>query len=388
MTKQNHRVNSNLEAELLWQMLSEPGDMLAGFLARQITPSQLLAEMTGPRVQNLWTEYCAHGEPDLIPFVSNAVDRMRLRLERLDLKVAITRAAAFDFHPVLVSQFPRLERQLLDLGTAAPRVLWMAGTPDVVELDGLGIVGSRECSKYGIDVAKAIAGRLTDSHAVISGGAVGIDSAAHRAAIENGIPTISYLAGGPDRLYPTVNLPLFQSIRQHGGVLIAECAPGTPPGRWRFLQRNRLIAAHSRVVVVAESGYRSGARNTARVAGDLGRAVYAAPGPVTASASAGCNLMIAQGTAECLTDFDEPVDALTGKITREEYRRWRPANEQRVLDELDEKGLALEEIATLAGLSIRETKKALESLEERHEARLRGNLWILIPPNQQLLSIR
>lgn len=378
MSGTDNGARSKLVAELHWQMLSEPGDTLAGQLVRLINPTQLLDELQRPNVQMIWSEYCAAIDSDLLPFVASAVERMRLRLDRLDLAAAISRAAAFDFEPVAISDLPLVERQFLDLGPAAPRVLWIAGNPQALELTSLGVVGSRQCSNYGVAVVRGVIDRLTESQAVVSGGAVGIDSAAHRAAVDNGVPTVSYLAGGPDRLYPSVNLPLFAAIKQSGGALVAECAPGTPPGRWRFLQRNRLIAAHSRVLLVAECGYRSGARNTARVAGEIGRAVYAAPGPVTASASAGCNLMIAQGTAECMADFDEPVDALTGSITKEENTRWRPANERRVLDELEEQGQALDELAFRAGLSLRETAKALESLEERHEAKKRGELWMLI----------
>lgn len=377
MPKTENQSRHGLLAELQWQMLSEPGDTLAGQLVRLIGPEQLLEELKRPNVQSIWTEYCTKTDPDLVPFVETAVQRMRLRLNRIDLAAAVGRAAAFDFEPVAVSDFPILERQFLDLGPAAPRVLWLAGNPQAAESTALGVVGSRQCSNYGVAVVRGVVDRLTDSQSVVSGGAIGIDAAAHRAAIENGIPTVSYLAGGPDRLYPSANLPLFQSIKQSGGALIAECAPGTPPGKWRFLQRNRLIAAHSRVLLVAECGYRSGARNTARIAGEIGRAVYAAPGPVTASASAGCNLMIAQGTAECMADFDEPVDALTGTITKEENLRWRPANERRVLDELDEQGQTLDDIAFRAGLSHRETAKALESLEERHEAKKQAALWVL-----------
>lgn len=356
--------------------------MLTGTLARLVKPAQLIEELRSGRATQLWRELCAAHEPDLVNFLPSAIDRLNLRLARVDLPQALRRAADFDFRPQLVSEFPNLERSLLDLGAAAPRVVWIAGDTSVLNLDSLGMVGSRQCSSYGISVVRGVLERLTDSHSVVSGGAIGIDSAAHRIALENGIPTVSYLAGGPDRLYPSLNLPLFESIKRAGGALVAECAPGTPPGRWRFLQRNRLIAAQSRVLLVAECGYRSGARNTARIAGELGRTVYAAPGQLTSSASAGCNLMISYGTAQCLTDFDEPVDALTGAEPRNKAPRWRPANEQRVLDELETTGQSLIDIANRAGLSIREASKTLEALTERGEARKRGEAWVRGDSNQ------
>lgn len=367
-----------LHDELRWQLLSEPGDMLSGFLVRDSEAGLLLHELHEPGVYEMWAERILRAEPDLLPHLDSAIERMRLRASHFDLDVALARAQIFGFKPHLIANNDALQSQLFDLGYGAPRVLWLAGSTDVLDLPAVGIVGSRQCSSYGLTVASGVIANLTDDHCVVSGGAIGIDAGAHRTALKNGIPTISYLAGGPDRLYPTANLPLFDLIIKGGGAVISECAPGTPPGRWRFLQRNRLIAAHSKVLVVAECGYRSGARNTARIAGELGRAVYAAPGPITSSASAGCNLMIAQGTAECLTDFDEVADALTGSVSKIEYQRWRPPIEQRTLDELEPEGSTESEICIGAGLSRREVCKALESLSERGEAQKRGERWFRV----------
>lgn len=370
-------MESELRAELLWQMLSEPGDELAGFLVRQVSAARLLSELKSDSVVQKWCDYCESDDPALTKFVPAAVERLRLRFQRIDLNQAISRAAVFDFVPRMVKHFPQLEQQFLDLGPAAPRVLWVAGDAQVVELPGLGLVGSRQCTGYGVSVVQGLIDRLTDGQSVVSGGALGIDTAAHRAALTVGVPTVSYLAGGPDRLYPSANLPLFERIKRAGGALIAECAPGTPPGRWRFLQRNRLIAAQSKVLVVAECGYRSGARNTATIAGDLGRAVFAAPGPINSSASAGCNLMIAHDRAQCLADFDEPIDTLLGHVSKREHRRRRPPNEQRISDELEPTGQSADELACRAGLSVREAVKALESLLDRNEARRIGDKWAL-----------
>ena len=300
---------------------------------------------------------------------------MRARLARLDLDQSIERAARFGFKPILVAELSALESAFGELGLAAPKVLWVAGDVNALLLPAMGIVGSRQCTSYGVEVTRAMVATLPQDFAVVSGGALGIDAAAHRSAVECGVPTVSYLAGGPDKLYPSANMPLFEQILVNGGALVAECAPGTPPGRWRFLQRNRLIAAHSRLLIVAECGFRSGARNTARIAAELGRPVFAAPGPITSSASLGCNLMIEHGTAFCLSDVERPLDLLLGRETKQLQRFGRPEGETRVLDDLEHEPSTAEDLAQRSGITLREVHRILEALEARNEVRKRGSGW-------------
>ena len=146
---------------------------------------------------------------------------------------------------------------------------------------------------------------------IISGGAYGIDAHAHRAALAGGssgsMPTIAVMAGGVDRFYPSGNEELLRTVANQGAVL-AEVPPGSAPTRYRFLQRNRLIAALASVTVVVEARWRSGALNTAHHAETLGRAVGAVPGSVHSANSAGCHRLLREGGAVCVTDAGEVAE--------------------------------------------------------------------------------
>lgn len=351
--------------------------MFASFLLSGSSAAERLHQLRSKNVHRHWAEFCIESaRPEWVSEVAPAIERMRARLAAVNLENSIKRAARFGFHPAMVADLPDLEFALNDLDLSAPKVLWIAGSQAALQLPAVGIVGSRQCTPYGTEVTRALVSTLPQDFAIVSGGALGIDATAHRAAVDCGVPTISYLAGGADKLYPTANMPLFEQILSKGGALVAECAPGTPPGRWRFLQRNRLIAAHSKVLVVSECGYRSGARNTARIAAELGRPVFAAPGPITSSASLGCNLMIEHGTAFCLSDVERPLDLLLGRESRQQSRFGRPDGETRVLDDLETEPQTAKEIAMRSGITLREVHRVLEALEERNEVRKRGDKWL------------
>lgn len=200
-----------------------------------------------------------------------------------------------------------------DLGPAAPLCLWLRGDPDLAAsvARSVAVVGARAATAYGERVAGDLgAGLAEHGVAVVSGGAFGIDVAAHRGALAAGGRTIALLAGGVDRPSPAGNLAVLERIVDHGGALVAESPPGTPPSRARFLQRNRVIAALTRATVVVEAAWRSGALSTAARAGELLRPVGAVPGPVTSMASAGCHRLLRDGAAVCVTDAAQVVELL------------------------------------------------------------------------------
>src|SRR6478735_9090910 len=155
--------------------------------------------------------------------------------------------------------------------------------------------------------AEVSSGLVDRGYTIVSGAALGIDGHAHRAALANRGGTIAVLAGGLDRFYPAAHDALLKRIVEHGAV-VTEVPMGTPPTKWRFLQRNRLIAAISGATVVIEAGWRSGSLNTAGHAAALGRPLGALPGPVTSSASAGCHRMIREMDAVCVTTVDEMAE--------------------------------------------------------------------------------
>lgn len=176
-----------------------------------------------------------------------------------------------------------------------PVALWIRG---VLDLSGVGvravaIVGARAATEYGEWVARDLAARLAEHRfLIVSGGAYGIDAAAHRGALSVGGETVLVAAGGLDRPYPPGNGSLFGRIAE-AGLLVSESPPGSDPRRHRFLTRNRLIAALSGGTLVVEAAERSGAMNTAGHCTNLGRPLMAIPGPITSAASAGCHRLIA-----------------------------------------------------------------------------------------------
>ncbi len=165
-----------------------------------------------------------------------------------------------------------------------PFGLWVRGSLEVGDLPlAVAMVGARAATTYGSHVATEMAADVASrGGTVVSGLAYGIDAAAHRGALLATGPTIAVLAGGVDRPYPASHHDLYQAVLR-GGCVIAEAPPGAHPTKAAFLARNRLIAALAQGVVVVEAAARSGAKNTAAWANELGRTVMAVPGPVTSA---------------------------------------------------------------------------------------------------------
>jgi DNA processing protein len=198
---------------------------------------------------------------------------------------------------------------------APPLMVWLRGSPPLDEITGqaVAIVGARASTPYGEHVASDLAYRLAGrSWAVVSGGAFGIDAAAHRGALAAGGRTVAVIAGGLDSPYPRGNTRLFERIAAEG-LLVSEWPPGCPPQRHRFLLRNRLIAGLVSGTVVVEAGRRSGARNTARRTSELGRCVMCVPGPVTSAMSVGSHQLLREADARVVTSAEEVLEEI-GRI--------------------------------------------------------------------------
>jgi DNA processing protein len=217
---------------------------------------------------------------------------------------------------------------------------------------------------------------------VVSGAAYGIDGAAHRGALAAGGPTIAVLAGGIDRPYPRGHEDLIERIAGVGAV-VSEVPPGSAPTRWRFIERNRLVAALSRVTVVVEAAHRSGAMGTAARADKLSLPVAAVPGPVTSAMSYGCHRLLRDG-AICVTSAAELAE-LCGPIG--EYLADElplpfvlddglESNDVRVLDALPaRKGVGLGTLMEVAGLAPDAVLAALGQLELRRLVVREGSDW-------------
>jgi DNA processing protein len=210
------------------------------------------------------------------------------------------------------------QRAVSDSGEPMPPIaLWVKGCGELASLGvrSIGIVGARAATAYGEHVTADLAYGLAGMGVVVvSGGAYGIDAAAHRGALAAGGQTVVVSAGGLDRPYPTGNASLFTRAAECG-LLISESPPGAAPQRHRFLTRNRLIAALSTATVVVEASRRSGAANTAGHCGTLGRPLMAVPGPVTSPMSAGCHDLLRRerDPAQLVTCVDD-VLAVVGAM--------------------------------------------------------------------------
>jgi DNA processing protein len=205
------------------------------------------------------------------------------------------------------SGYPEGLRELPD----PPAVLHVLGRLSGAE--SVGIVGARQASPYGLEVARSLGRGLAAAGVVVTSGmALGVDSAAHAGALEAGT-TVAVLAGGADIPYPASKRLLHRRIAETGAV-VAELPPGTRAHRWCFPARNRIIAALSTATVVVEGGERSGSLITADFANELGRTVGAVPGPVTARLAGGPNLLIKTG-AELVRDAADVLDLLYGAGT-------------------------------------------------------------------------
>lgn len=228
-----------------------------------------------------------------------------------------------------------------------PLGLWLRGGGHLGELTSraVAVVGSRASSAYGDTVASELAAELSDAgRAVLSGGAYGIDAAAHRGGLAGRTPTVAVLASGLDQPYPSGHGTLFERIAT-AGVLVSELPPGEHPTRVRFLARNRLIAAMAAGTVMVEAAARSGARNTVTWANALHRVVMAVPGPVTSATSVTPHRLIREAEAVLVTSAAEVLELLSplGRGVP------RPTGEHRPTDDLEPDELRLYELVPSRG---------------------------------------
>ena len=270
----------------------------------------------------------------------------------------------------------------------APLLLFAAGDLDLLVRPGLAVVGTRRATTHGLDATHTLVPAVARTGTpVISGLARGIDTAAHRAALDAGGPTIAVLGAGIDVPYPRENSALHEEIGVRG-LLLSEFLPGTPPARGHFVRRNRIIAALARAVLVVEAPQRSGALTTVGHALDLNRDVLAVPGPIGRPSCVGTNELLRDGAALVLEPLDL-LDALGGRTppsagdgasqrgaaggmrARRERRRAEAAGRPAPADPaanalwkaLDEESQHVDVLASRAGITAASAAAALLQLE-------------------------
>lgn len=191
-----------------------------------------------------------------------------------------------------------------------PKKLFIRGKLPEKRVKTAAIVGTRKPSAYGREIATKIASECAKNGiVVVSGLALGIDSIAHRAAIDSGGKTIAILANGVDKIYPRSHEDLGQRILQTNGAILSEYPNNTPARPWQFLARNRIVSGLADAVVIIEAASRSGTLSTANHALDQGKEIFAVPGNITSPLSAGCNQLIKNG-ANPLTSVEDLLDFL------------------------------------------------------------------------------
>ncbi|MCQ9163135.1 DNA-processing protein DprA [Arthrobacter sp. STN4] len=314
--------------------LMEPSDLAGLALIAVAGPVDALAFIrsgaaSSAVLEQEMTEVMAEAGTGRWPGLADALGRWRPRLADLAPERDLGLLERYG-GGLLIPEDPQWPASLADLQLTAPIALWMRGR--MLHLPGqqrcIALVGSRDGTSYGVNLTAEIASSLVQrGYTVVSGGAYGIDASAHRGALAAARqdpaywgaappagaaplpgaggtaqpPTVAVMAGGLDRFYPSGNEDLLRTITEQG-CIIAEVPPGTNPTRYRFLQRNRLIAALCEMTVVVEARWRSGALNTAHHAEQLSRSVGAVPGSVYSANSAGCHRLLREGAAVCVTD--------------------------------------------------------------------------------------
>ncbi|QEO10554.1 DNA-processing protein DprA [Protaetiibacter larvae] len=381
-----------------WSGIAEPGDRHATAVIEALGAETSLARLIDDHSGGLLRAAIVERGVEVDDTeLAEAVARWTPRISKAAALLAFRQAARFGAS-LIVPGDPEWPRGLADLGPHAPNALWTRGNREALgELDrAIAIVGARAATGYGEHVAVELSAGLVDrGYAIVSGAAYGIDGAAHRAALASRGTTVAFLAGGLDRFYPAGHEALLARIVASGAV-VSEVPCGVAPTKWRFLMRNRLIAASSIATVVVEAGARSGSLNTAGHAAALGRPLGAVPGPVTSSASAGCHRLLREYDAVCVTTADEVAELVPLEVEPatanaegaaveqvEASGRRRPADPGgtriRLLDALSLRSArSVDRIALLSGLALDRVRAELGVLALEGAVAERGGGWVRV----------
>ena len=359
-----------------WSRLTEAGDPAADLLLNELGPVAALkiARRAASDDPERWHTYLPVEllRRTGIDKWDKSFARWRSRLEVLDLP-ALEKLLAKGRFKLVTRRDPDWPTAFTNVSNA-PWALWAIGDTSLMNRDcgkTVAMVGARAVSALGHDVATELAWRCaSEGISLVSGGAYGVDCLIHQACLRASAPTIALLAGGLDRPYPAANSDLFKQISR-SGLLLSQYPPGARPTRWRFLDRNRLIAALSAATVVIQAGFRSGALNTARHAIELGRQVGAVPGPINQPEWAGSNQIIRDGATliSCAEDVLEMIAPL-GTVNTERgrvksgYLDGLDPLSGRILDATPLRSPAnIEAIARASGAAIGEVVAAMGNLE-------------------------
>lgn len=285
--------------------------------------------------------------------------------ESVNLAAELERCEAFGCELVTAADgcFPSQLGQIYD----PPIVLYVKGSITKQDHSGVALVGARRSTHYGRDTARRLAQQLAGvGVTVVSGGARGIDSAAHNGALHGGGRTICVLGNGINRIYPPENRALFDRIAENGAVM-TQFPFNRPADRQSFPIRNRIVAGMTMGTVVVEANAKSGALITANMANDYGRQVFAVPGPVHSPCSKGCHELIKNGAKLCesmediLTEFEYlfPATPTTPKTVVPSLSE----DERRLIELIQANDVHVDQLVRDSGLSVSSLSVMLLQLE-------------------------
>lgn len=261
----------------------------------------------------------------------------------------------------------------------APPVLYALGQFEESDRWAVGVVGTRRATPYGREVAERLSGALAEAGiTVVSGLARGIDTLAHRAALDAGGRTVTVLGSGLDVIYPSENRGLVRQIVEKGmGAVVSEYPLGTQPDAVNFPPRNRIISGLSQGVLVVEAGEKSGALITVTFALEQGRDVFAVPGPITSRASDGTNNLLKQG-AKCATTVNDILEELHMEAVHEhvEAARVLPTDptERMLLSLLEASTHHIDDLTNMSGLPASTISAVLTMMELKGMVRHLGGM--------------
>lgn len=366
----------------LWSGIGEPGDRFVGRICDALGAMAALDTLAAGTPAHELARAVAVATGDEADEnddeIAEALERWLPRLRAADALGHLERAQRIGAS-ILIPPHALWPEGLARLGDHAPVALWLRGSVDALAtLDkSLSIVGARASTGYGEHVTMDVVTTLVDrGFAIVSGAAYGIDGMAHRAALSSQGTTIAVLAGGIDRLYPSGHDALLKRIID-AGLVVTELPCGFAPTKWRFLQRNRLIAALSCATIVVEAGWRSGSLNTAHHALDMDIPVGAIPGPVTSASSAGTHRLLRETPAVCVTTANEIAQLVSSDCEEPLVPELVHPHATRLLDSLSRtRARSHEELVTLAGLTSMQVMATLGLLELQGSVRQNATGWL------------
>uniref|UniRef100_A0A7C2P043 DNA-protecting protein DprA n=1 Tax=candidate division WOR-3 bacterium TaxID=2052148 RepID=A0A7C2P043_UNCW3 len=293
-------------------------------------------------------------------------EKIATQIKSVNLELSLKTASAFIEKGIKCIDFTFKEYpETFKIKEIFPPVIFYKGKLPSPEERKIALVGTRKPTNYGIWVTRKLCKELTENKFhIVSGGARGIDTEAHKTALNNGGETTAILGCGIDVVYPPENRPLFEKIVQKG-CLISEFFPGTKPLKENFPRRNRLIAGLADCILVVEAGEKSGALITVRWALELGKEVYAVPGPINSPASTGTNKLIKEGAKPitCVEDILEDFGMENPKKVKQDFSEPLTELEKLVFEKISHEPKHFDELVSLTGLIVPDLLSILFQLE-------------------------